>query len=78
MISHCYLFLAEVDLAGTTRTAVLVRMPSSLLRKIDELTRRKQRALRTTNWTRNDQIVAMLTAAVKDAEDGKERGEAAR
>lgn len=45
------------------RVATVIRLPKSLLQKIDELAERRRRELGAT-WSRNDEIVAMLSAKV--------------
>jgi hypothetical protein len=46
------------------RTGVLVRIPTDLLRRIDQRTIAAKKAKGLT-WSRNDEIVALLEAATK-------------
>jgi hypothetical protein len=41
-------------------------MSAALVKKIDEAMRRRQRALGTTKWSRNDEIVAIIEATLKE------------
>lgn len=43
-----------------------VRLPSALLKKLDARTRRRQGELGTSKWSRNDEIVTILEAAMKE------------
>ena len=54
------------------RVQVPIRMPKALLRKLDGLTRQRRKQLAAT-WSRNDQIVTMLTAAAEKGGRDDER-----
>ena len=43
-----------------------VRVPPAMVKKLDDRTRRRQRELGTSKWSRNDEIVAILAAAMKE------------
>jgi hypothetical protein len=62
----------EVPVMPSDRVQVPIRMPKALLRKIDGLTKQRRRELAAT-WSRNDQIVTMLTDAAEKSGRDDER-----
>jgi len=56
-------------MAINEREVVTLRIPKSLVRKLDERMRRRQRELGTTKWSRNDELMAMLESVLKNDAD---------
>ena len=48
------------------REVITFRAPKALVKKLDDQVRRRQRELGTSKWSRNDELTAIVEAALRE------------